>query len=1045
MSAQDHLLKTLDLALTPTEAGAVNFSHLRTLLLGLINSTSHGPSNEENRVRKNSSTIKNVDEKDSGINLYKKDSLSKGSSKEQIDSLLASQKSLEDRINSLENDLNSYSNFASNEKILGKDEDESSSGDGRKERVNSLDSLGPSWQNLKTKKRLESAEEVIDKLFSLMNEVISTKGDGPASGANSQEGGLKNDLTDLAKTLDVENKKLGEKQDQFEQNVDRLTKDFKDLSEELAKLKTGVEMNKEGVTSNGAQCNENKKLGNENKSSIDKNVKDIADLRKKFSKLGQEKNTNDNTQIVETNVGASQSNVENIERLQKQIDELSNKLSEKSEQKDLTELDKKLSDHQEKTSNELESIQKEIAKLKEGMSNLDNAEMKELIDSMDDLKKMAREIEDLRKLSDLKDLADNVHSLKDIRSELDMLKNLQNDSNDNHKQHIEDLINKLKENSTNQHAFDDEIKNLKEALENLNASVKEIGEKQIDVMNSAIDNKKDEAFEENTDATIENKDLKNFEEELSNLKEAQQRLETMLQNLINTTKSRENETNDKNANSVPAFDTSVVAAIQHLAQQNRQQISALQAETNLLKKLQQNNNNTTHALSEPQVNGDTTQQNTMLETLHNHLITLQEEQVRLAGQLANMLDDTKDEFNRKQQHIDALYGYIEKLQNNKADKQDTDSSINVKADKQALDSKVNISTFDERYQLLEQALQNALQRLDQFVEKENTLSNALDKLHSDLDSKMDSEAEKKLKKFMEDRLKEIQKSRTTLHHHDDVTNEEDAIMLQLRNAAGLRKPMSLLYNCISCDRPVDISMRGVMGSVPHNFPAKKSMGPYTSYDLESLRNNKKSQQPQPQQPYERSNGRQCGGQHTTFNSTTLRNQKNQQQYSNEFVDAVERSSLEQQDFSVIDCVVGKDGQIYRGRFKPGPFTQPAPKRASLSNNRLNNNNKYKQRYTHSATIPSQHKEADLQSRDESRALSANGHVTEKIPVTPVQNGSPSPVSGLAREKQRTPSPLLNKSFTGSREKPREGSPIVLPPISRDGSLVNDEPTNGGGS
>lgn len=38
----------------------------------------------------------------------------------------------------------------------------------------------------------------------------------------------------------------------------------------------------------------------------------------------------------------------------------------------------------------------------------------------------------------------------------------------------------------------------------------------------------------------------------------------------------------------------------------------------------------------------------MFDNLHNHLATLQEEQVRLAGQLANMLDDTKDEFNRKQ-------------------------------------------------------------------------------------------------------------------------------------------------------------------------------------------------------------------------------------------------------------------------------------------------------------------------------------------------------------------------------------------------------------
>jgi len=61
---------------------------------------------------------------------------------------------------------------------------------------------------------------------------------------------------------------------------------------------------------------------------------------------------------------------------------------------------------------------------------------------------------------------------------------------------------------------------------------------------------------------------------------------------------------------------------------------------------------------------------------------------------------------------------------------------------------VSMSTFDERYQMLEQALQDALQRLDQFHEKETSLTNSLSKLHSDLASKMDSDAEKKLKKFM---------------------------------------------------------------------------------------------------------------------------------------------------------------------------------------------------------------------------------------------------------------------------------------------------------
>ena len=61
MSEQDHLLKTLDLALTPSEAGAVNFTHLRALLLGLINSKPHGVSStEEYGVGKDASTTEKV-------------------------------------------------------------------------------------------------------------------------------------------------------------------------------------------------------------------------------------------------------------------------------------------------------------------------------------------------------------------------------------------------------------------------------------------------------------------------------------------------------------------------------------------------------------------------------------------------------------------------------------------------------------------------------------------------------------------------------------------------------------------------------------------------------------------------------------------------------------------------------------------------------------------------------------------------------------------------------------------------------------------------
>lgn len=97
---------------------------------------------------------------------------------------------------------------------------------------------------------------------------------------------------------------------------------------------------------------------------------------------------------------------------------------------------------------------------------------------------------------------------------------------------------------------------------------------------------------------------------------------------------------------------------------------------------------------------------------------------------------------------------------------------------------------------------------------------------------------------------------------------------------------------------------------------------------------------------------------------------------------------------------------------------------------------------------------NLTSRQEERASSANGVIEV---VSQSQNGSQvlnnnnnNNVNGnTTQEKQRIPSPPFTKKpnspvhsvvavgSAGSREK-RAGSPVILPPISRDGSLIGDE-------
>lgn len=1021
MGAQGHLLKLVDLALCNPEVGAVNFNHLKTLLLAIINGSFQEKSDSnENEANQQEDNLQNqVAGGDSGINLNQINDQNKDLS-EKLQKVFWSQEKLEERINSLDEDLNSYAKFASNGQILrnssideGNAGSRSDSAGGK--RVSSTDILAPTWQNMKTTKRLESVEEAIDKLFSLLNELLEKQ---PKNKGDEEDklNELRKDITELATSSDTRFKSLHEQQQNLDKKYGELSQDLKRLEEEINKMKSNINQNQNDVSANKSGIDKNLKLIDTNHKAIEVNSKAIEDLRKTSSSL--KKQLNDSKADISNTAekGETQGNYsreesnqmvhEELNDINKRIDELTGELNNKSDNSTVKALSDDLSSLDKKVEESLKDVQDEVNKLKESISNLDNAELKSVLSSMDDLKKMADQIEDLRKLNDLKDLADNVDSLKDLKSEMDRLNEaleMTEEKERDSSKMLEEFLRKQKEMEGSLNEVRNDVANEK-IIENGKNSLP----------NDALENK-----------------VVGLNEELNKFKDMYDELSKMFSDLQKSS----SDANNTDHSTLTGLDPSMVAAIQHLAQQNRQQIAALQADLNILKKLQlqtppspQNNNN----------NNNTTNNNnsTVSDSLHNHLGTLQEEQVKMAGQFANLLDDTKGEFLRKQQHIDALYDYIDKLQNNKADKGDITSSMDVKADKQALDSKVNMSTFDERYQMLEQALQDALTRLDQFVEKENSLTNALNKLHSDLDSKMDSDAEKNLKKFMDDRLKEIQKSRNNLQ----ADEHDHSVLLEMRNAAGLRRPMPLSYHCISCDRPVDITLRGVMGSIPQNFPAKKSMGPYTSFELDQLRNNmKKVQHPS----IERMNGgRQCGGHHTTVNSTMYRTQKNHQ-FSNDFTDAFEKN-LEQEDLSVIDCVMGKDGQIYRGRFKPNQYVHPIPKRVAPPNPRTKHHI-HKHRYTHSATMPA-NKDADsLLLKEEGRASSANipvkddNTVSDQPALSNVKNGSP-----VAQTANRDRHRGSRNNSPSSRDKQRatNTSPVSLPPISRDCSLVGDELVNG---
>ena len=86
-----------------------------------------------------------------------------------------------------------------------------------------------------------------------------------------------------------------------------------------------------------------------------------------------------------------------------------------------------------------------------------------------------------------------------------------------------------------------------------------------------------------------------------------------------------------------------MAAIQNLAHNNRQQIAAVQAEISLLKTLMK---------SQPKEDGTSKSpvqyDQDSLENFVKLLTALQEEQMKLSANVANVSNDMKDEFYRKQ-------------------------------------------------------------------------------------------------------------------------------------------------------------------------------------------------------------------------------------------------------------------------------------------------------------------------------------------------------------------------------------------------------------
>ncbi|KAJ8037592.1 Glutamine-rich protein 2 [Holothuria leucospilota] len=208
----------------------------------------------------------------------------------------------------------------------------------------------------------------------------------------------------------------------------------------------------------------------------------------------------------------------------------------------------------------------------------------------------------------------------------------------------------------------------------------------------------------------------------------------------------------------------------------------------------------------------------VISGIRSKLLDLQAEVDKLNQTCIHMVD----EHNAKQKHIDALYTFVDRLQENKADKEHVTMEIDVKADKRALENKISRNQFEGTVEEISRNLNSVMEKLSGH---QSAWQQAVGEIKVDVENKLDRMELDPLKAYLDKRIKSV--SAKVVRKEPD-TGED---------AAGFRKQLVQKYHCISCDRPLDMTPQAPLASLPESkgLPGTRSGRPYTTFELEQIR------------------------------------------------------------------------------------------------------------------------------------------------------------------------------------------------------------------
>ncbi|NXO54715.1 QRIC2 protein, partial [Aramus guarauna] len=180
----------------------------------------------------------------------------------------------------------------------------------------------------------------------------------------------------------------------------------------------------------------------------------------------------------------------------------------------------------------------------------------------------------------------------------------------------------------------------------------------------------------------------------------------------------------------------------------------------------------------------------LLKRIQATVAQVQGDYKKLSSVTGNLLDDRR----QKQKDIEALYQSLERLEKEKADREDLLLGIDVKADKTALAGKVSRTQFEACVERLNEMIQETLSRV---TGQERGWHQVQQQLSEEMDSKLDRLELGPFRRQLEEHWKSILEQL-----------KEKAPTMEADDAAGIKKQLLAHFHCMSCDRPLSVLVPG---------------------------------------------------------------------------------------------------------------------------------------------------------------------------------------------------------------------------------------------